>query len=95
MDDDEALGDGEESAISTTKDETTTAAGVSSIDGASSVGGAALPSETKTPANHFDFGSIALQLTAIEDFHVCYKVCRLGVKVRNLKVEFKTGGTWC
>ena len=75
MDDDEALGDGEESAISTTKDETTTGAGVSSMDGASSVGGgSALPTETKTPANHFDFGSIALQLTAIEDFHVCYKV---------------------
>ena len=45
------------------------------MDGASSVGGGPnLPSETKTPANHFDFGSIALQLTAIEDFHVCYKV---------------------
>ena len=75
LDEDEPLGDGEDSAIDTTKDETTTGAGVSSMDGASSVGGGPnLPSETKTPANHFDFGSIALQLTAIEDFHVCYKV---------------------
>ena len=26
--------------------------------------------------------------------YICFVVCRLGVKIQNLKVEFKTEGTW-
>ena len=79
-DDEEEEGQEGEEGDETAKEPTTTSGGIPSIlqsqMESSGMGGPSLPPELnmKTPANHFDFGTIFPQLTALEELHLCYKV---------------------
>ena len=44
----------------------------------------------KSSSNHFYF--VQIEIIAVTAFAACQ--CILGVKVRNMKMDFNTGGTW-